>query len=266
MPSTVKSAALTAPPPIALYEDGERVVDVERALCLTSLPSVTGIVSVPKAWRTVTRNALDKSWLTRIRDTLIEQLCAQLEELDDAEHTAIMQAFKPQFCVRLIMVYLVCCKQLQAAIGGQPYARLWAMQCALRFSTSTSSDELVSLRTYLSRIRTRAQAGKAKRPSFAHSTILYVRATSYAAETLILLDDDDTKLISRTPTFQDCAFEALNKRVLDAIEAWNRDEPAAKKPKLDGDAGTSMRQNILLVSTKVLRVHKVSGDPEYRDV
>ena len=100
VPSTVKSAALTAPPPIALYEDGERVVDVERALCLTSLPSVTGVVSVPKAWRIVRNNALDKSWLARMRNTLIERLCAQLEELEDTEHTAILSAFKPQFCVR----------------------------------------------------------------------------------------------------------------------------------------------------------------------
>ena len=100
VPSTAKSAALTAPPPIALYEDGERVVDVERSLCLPSLQSVIGVVCVPEAWRTLSRNVLAKDWLTRKRNTLIEQMCVQLEELDDAEHMAIMRAFKPQFCVR----------------------------------------------------------------------------------------------------------------------------------------------------------------------
>ena len=46
------------------------------------------------------------------------------------------------------------------------------------------------------------------------------------------------KLITRAPVFQDCAFEALNERVLNAIEAWNRDEPAAKKPKLADEGKT----------------------------
>ena len=127
------------------------------------------------------------------------------------------------------------------------------MQRALRFRSSASSDELVSLRTYLARVPKRAPTGKARRPSFAHSAILYVRADSYAAaaanplvaraktldaETLILLNDVDTQLIARAPAFQDCAFEALNERVLDAIEAWSCDEPAAKKPKLADEEET----------------------------
>ena len=123
VPSTAKSAALTAPPPIPLYEAGERVVDVERSLCLPSLPSVTGVVCVPKAWRHVKHKALDKSWLERIRNTLIEQLCAQLEELDDAKHTAIMRAFKPQFCVRLIMVFFSCMLQIIAGSNRWTDAR-----------------------------------------------------------------------------------------------------------------------------------------------
>ena len=75
VPTTAESVALT-PPPIALYESGERVVDVERFLCLPSLSGVTGVVCVPAVERHSTHKTIDKSWLESIRKKLVEQLCA----------------------------------------------------------------------------------------------------------------------------------------------------------------------------------------------
>ena len=64
------------------------------------LPSVTGRIIVPEAWRVASkRNVLNKQWLAKIRDTLVDKLAERLEALDDAQHTPIMAALKAQFCV-----------------------------------------------------------------------------------------------------------------------------------------------------------------------
>ena len=107
VPTTGESVALTPPLPIALYENGERLADVERALCLPSLPSVAGIVCVSQAWRHISRNTLDKHWLERVKDALVEQMCAEIEELNDTEYTTIMLAVKPQLCVRLYLLLIL---------------------------------------------------------------------------------------------------------------------------------------------------------------
>ena len=247
VPTAAESVALT-PPPIALYATGERVVDVERSLCLLTLPSVTGVVCVSKEERYVAHNKLGKDWLKRIRATIVDHLCAQIEELNTAQYTTIMRAFKPQFCVSSILLFcLLYIELFQAAFVAQAESgRRWLMQRALRFSSSASFDA-TTLVDYLSRVPKRAPTGGARCPSYAHNSILYVCAASYDAaaanplverakslgvELLILLDDVDTQLVARAPAFQDCPFVAPDERVLDAIVAWNRDEPATEKSDL----------------------------------
>ena len=109
VPTAAESAALM-PTPIALYAAGERVVDAERSPYLPSLPSITGVVCVSQAKRVANkRYALNTHWLKRIRDTIVVHLCAQLEEHNTAEYTTIMRAFKPQFCVSLVLVFCLLC-------------------------------------------------------------------------------------------------------------------------------------------------------------
>ena len=64
---------------------------------------------MPKAERGVKRNKLDLHWLKRIRAALVDQICAQLEELENDEYTPIMRAFKPQFCVSIALVFCLVC-------------------------------------------------------------------------------------------------------------------------------------------------------------
>ena len=116
LPTTAESAEI-APPPIALYAAEERVVDAERVLCLPTLPSVTGRVCVPEVWRIVSkRNRLDMRWLERIRDTMLDELCGQLEALDNTQHTLIMSALKAQFCVSFDFIPIA--QTLRIIAGG----------------------------------------------------------------------------------------------------------------------------------------------------
>ena len=126
--------------------------------------------------------------------------------------------------------------------------RRWALQRTLRFCSSASTSKLTSLIAYLSRGRKRAATGLERSPSYAHNTLLYVCADTYAAasanplverakdlgvEVLFSLENADLQLVAES--FQDCRFEQLDERVLAKIAEWNRDEPAAKKQKLNDD-------------------------------
>ena len=66
---------------------------------------------------------------------------------------------------------------------------------------------------------------------------LVKHAKTRGVETIFVLDDAAEQLIANAPGadaphFQQCPFEALDERVLAAIEAWRNEEPAIKKPKL----------------------------------
>ena len=181
VPTTAESAALTEPPPVALYENDVRVADAGRSICLPALPSVTGIVCVPTAWRTAKWRALDEQWLECIRNTLIEQLCAQLEELDDAENTAIMSIFKPQFNASSIFVdYLQAynnCRRRSASSRSRACGRCSARCAFPRRRQATHSCR--SARTFRALQSERRRVTPSAR--FTHNTILFVCAASFDA-------------------------------------------------------------------------------------
>ena len=272
VPNAAASASLEAPS-IALVASGKRVEDANKALCLSNTPSVAGVVCVDKEWRKVVNNTLNKIWLARIRTISVELLCAQIEELNDEQHTRIMSALKAQFLVRHTFYYVTTrTYSLQVAIGVESVKRYrWLMQRALRFSSTASLDNLSSLAAYLERVPSTRSSSKSR--IFKHHSIFFVRADQHddvrslplvvCAEQLgvetLLVDAADARHFVATTSFQDVPFEALTDEALDKIEERERGEPCEKKQKNESKGSATLSQKLgeLLNFQDAQRVRRV---------
>ena len=90
---------------------------------------------------------------------------------------------------------------------------------------------------------------------------LVKRAKELDVEILFFLDDADLRLAASS--FQDCKFEQLEDRVLAKIVEWDRDEPAAKKQKPDGEKTYGLWPRIVYTNYELVfrlsRMSRTSG-------